>query len=289
MKLAIALFAALSATAVLAQDRGSFSGPFTGFEAEALSDVWSEIREAADFGDIDWSTHGLARAPGSPEARRVLADNWDDIRREERFEDIDWGDYDYNDTRDRRANRARQSDRFERRFPGPFSDVGPFTRDEAQALSEVWPTIREAAEFDDIDWRAHGFARAPGNSDARAIMAENWDELRRAERFSDIDWDDAVDERDLTTSRRYAGGFGTSSPNPFTREESATMSRIWPEIRVAAEFDDIDWQSVGLLGPPGDREARRILAAYWPQLRVAERFDDIDWAATTGTRSRVLR
>jgi hypothetical protein len=285
MKFAIALLAVCGIATAAAQSRGT--GPFTGYEAEALSDVWSEIREAESFEDINWRAHGLNRAPGNATARDVLASNWDEIRREERFADIDWDDY--VEGRRWRAGRSGQTDRFEQRFPGPFRDVGPFTRDEAVALSQAWPAIREAAEFDDIDWRAHGFARAPGNSDAREIMAENWNELRREERFADIDWDEVVDDDELTTSRQYAGGFGTSSANPFTREEAATMGRIWPEIRVAAEFDDIDWQSVGLLGPPGDREARRIMANYWGQLRTAERFDDIDWAATTGPRSRVLR
>ena len=136
----------------------------------------------------------------------------------------------------------------------------------------------------------HAFAQAAvGDADARRIMAANWDELRREERFESIDWDDVVDQRELPSSRQYAGGFGSASANPFTREEAATMSRIWPQIRAAAEFDHIDWRSLGLLGPPGDREARRIMATHWGQLREASRFEDIDWAATVGTRSRVLR
>jgi hypothetical protein len=58
------------------------------------------------------------------------------------------------------------------------------------------------------------------------------------------------------------------------------MSRVWGRIRTAADFDDIDWRSVGLSGAPGSREARRIMARNWGALREAERFEDIDWAAT---------
>jgi hypothetical protein len=68
------------------------------------------------------------------------------------------------------------------------SDTGPFTRDEARVMREVWPEIRGAEHFQDIDWRALGLARAPGDREARAFMAESWDSLRRAANFDDIDW-----------------------------------------------------------------------------------------------------
>jgi hypothetical protein len=64
------------------------------------------------------------------------------------------------------------------------------------------------------------------------------------------------------------------------------MSQVWGRIREAARFEDIDWRSVGLSGPPGNREARRLMSTYWGQLREAARFEDINWPATTGTRSR---
>jgi hypothetical protein len=296
MRLVIAMVMTLLAATAAAQYRGSFNGPFTGYEAQALSEVWPQIREAARFEDINWRAHGLSAAPGSPEARRLMATNWNDLRRAQRFEDIDWSNY-YAARGDGRrtnrggqyGNRAGQADRFERQFPGPFSGVGPFTRDEAVAMGQLWPEIREAARFEDINWRAHGLARAPGNQDARRLMAANWDEIRRASRFEDIDWDRIVDDRDLRTSREYAGGFGNYSGNPFTPEEAAAMSQVWGQIREAAQFSDINWQALGLSGPPGDREARRVMSANWGQLRTAARFEDIDWAATAGSRSRVLR
>jgi hypothetical protein len=278
------MLAALLAASGSAQFGGS--GPFTGYEAQTLSAVWPEIRDAARYEDINWRAHGLSSAPGSPEARRLMAANWSDLRRAQRFEDINWSGYYAARNDGRRPNRSGQ---FERRFPGPFSDVGPFTRDEAAAMSQLWPEIREAARFEDINWRAHGFARAPGNQDARRLMASNWGEIRRSARFEDIDWDRVVEDRDLRTSREYAGGFGNYSGNPFAPEEAAAMSQVWGQIRQAAQFSDINWQSVGLAGPPGDREARRVMSAYWGQLREAARFEDIDWAATTGSRQRVLR
>jgi hypothetical protein len=191
MKLAIAILAILAGTtAAHAQDRYSSTGPLTGYEAEALSEVWREIREAEDFEDINWRAHGLNRAPASADAQRFLAQNWDELRREERFTDIDWDDYLDDDYRDERSSRAERYGRVERGFPDNsrgFND-SPFTAQEAAILSRSWGQLREAARFEDIDWRAMGLSRAPGTREDRRIMAENWGELREAARFEDIDW-----------------------------------------------------------------------------------------------------
>lgn len=180
-------------------------------------------------------------------------------------------------------------------------DEGPFTRDESRALADVWPQIREAARFDDIDWRAHGLVRAPGDAYARDVMAENWNELRRAQRFDDIDWDEyggvreARRDRGGDRDRRFAGGFGGSVEgsafgSPFTPEEEAAISSVWGEIRKAARFEDVNWRPLGLTRAPGSRNARQLMSQYWGQLREAARFEDIDWAATTGRQQRrVLR
>ena len=55
-------------------------------------------------------------------------------------------------------------------------------------MSQLWPQIRQAASYEDINWRGHGLERAPGDREARSIMASNWGELREAERFEDINW-----------------------------------------------------------------------------------------------------
>jgi hypothetical protein len=284
MTILAALFVATGASA-----QRAYYGPFTDAEAQVLSAVWPEIREAADYEDINWPSIGLNRAPGSRDVQRMMSENWDELRREPRFEAIDWNQY-VGASRTPRYERDRTSDRFEQQFPGPFTGYGPFTRDESQVLAELWPQIREAARYEDIDWRALGLARAPGDAYARDIMASNWNEVRREQRFQDIEWDRIVDDRDLRSSRerQVAGGFGRGSyGSPFSREEEATLSRIWGQIRAAAEFDDIDWRAVGLLGPPGSREARRFMAQNWSQIREAERFEDIDWSA--GQPRRVLR
>jgi hypothetical protein len=285
MRLTITIVAALLATAAFAQGR---YGPFSDAEAQLLSAVWPEIRVAENYEDINWPAHGLARAPGNAEVRRAMAANWDELRRAQRFEQINW---DRVVRGDQRTSRSNQIDRFEEQFPGPFTDVGPFTRDEAALMSRLWPEIRVAARFDDINWNAHGLQRAPGGADAREVMAAHWDEVRRAQRFEDIDWDRIVDERELGSSRRYAGGFGggSGSTGPFTDFEAGLMSQVWGTIRQAARYEDINWGSVGLSGPPGDRTARRIMASYWGELRQAQRFEDIDWDSTTGRSRRVLR
>jgi hypothetical protein len=291
MKITLAILAALFvATGAWSQVR-AYYGPFTDAEAQALSAVWPEIREAANYEDINWPRIGLNRPPGSRDVQRMMSENWDELRRAPRFEAIDWNRY-VGASRTSRYERERSSDRFEQRFPGPFTGYGPFTRDESQILAELWPQIREAARFDDINWGAFGLARPPGDAYARDVMATNWDAVRREDRFQDIDWDRVVDDPNLRTSRerQVAGGFGGSSyGSPFSREEEATLSRVWGQIRVAAEFDDIDWRSVGLLGPPGSREARRLMAQNWGQIREAARFEDVDWAATSGQPRRVLR
>jgi len=286
MKLATAILVAVFAgTAAQAQIRGS-TGPFTGYEAEALSDVWSQIRGAARFEDINWSAHGLSRAPGSPEAQRLLSANWNEIRREQRFEDIDWDDY--------ANNRYSQSSRGGERY-GRLE--GPFRGDEADALARVWPQIRVAAHFEDINWNAHGLQRAPGSAEARRLMSENWDELRREQRFEDIDWDRYYDNRYSSSRSGRAERYGRLEPgfpgaerddngSPFTREEAADLSRVWGEIRQAARFEDINWRAHGLSGPPGDSQARRLTSRYWNELRGAARFEDIDWQTTTGYGAR---
>jgi hypothetical protein len=181
MKLVIAVLVILAAsTQARAQERYSSTGPLTGYEAEAMSEVWGEIREAENFEDINWRAHGLNRAPGTAEAQRFLAANWDELRREERFADIDWDDY-----RDERSSRAQRYGRLETGFPASDS---PFTSEEAAVLSRSWGQLREAARFEDIDWRAMGLSGAPGSREARQLMSRHWGELREAGRFEDINW-----------------------------------------------------------------------------------------------------
>ncbi|HEX7237229.1 MAG TPA: hypothetical protein VF405_09725 [Gammaproteobacteria bacterium] len=292
MRFAIAVLVALMAVTapqVQAQGRGGSTGPFTGYEADQLSDVWSQIRVAAHFEDINWRTHGLSRAPGSPEAQRILSENWNQLRREERFEDIDWDRYAdsrYSDSRSARSGRG--------------ASTGPFTGYEAEQLSDVWREIRAAAHFEDINWRTHGLQRAPGSPEAQRILSDNWDELRREERFEDIDWDRYADSRysDTRSARssrteRYGradrgsadeeGGYRNT---PYSREDFEEMSRLWGRIREAARFEDINWRGMGLSGPPGGYEARRLTSRFWGELRKAANFEDINWQKTTGYRAR---
>src|SRR5262245_10743449 len=128
MRLAIAILGVrVAATTVHAQSRDGYRGPPPGYEAELMSDVASELREAENFEDINWPAHGLNRAPASPEAQQFLATHWDELRREERFADIEWDEY-----RDKRGSRAERHGRLETGFPenGSDYDVSPFTREE---------------------------------------------------------------------------------------------------------------------------------------------------------------
>ena len=159
------------------------------------------------------------------------------------------------------------------------SSSSPFSRQDEQLMSSVWPKIREARDFDDIDWKAVGLARAPGNSSARHLMAENWSRLRTEPRFDDIDWRDVRDSGNRTSAQRYDEETG-----PFTRDEARRLSAVWSKIRQASSFADIDWKAVGMSRAPGDREAQAFTTAHWDSLRRAERFDDIDWRKEYGDR-----
>lgn len=159
---------------------------------------------------------------------------------------------------------------------------GPFTEREAELMSTVWPEIREAAAFDDIDWRAEGLSGPPGDAEARRLMSAHWDALRRAADFRDIDWEATTDYDD--SERDLFGRGDAVVTNPFSPEETALLSAVWPEIRRAEAFSEIDWEAVGLEVAPGDARARSTMADHWGALRQAAEFDDIDWAATVGRR-----
>ena len=184
----LVLAALLVASAALPQDR-VVSAPFTRYEAQALSDVWPEVRQAPTWNSIDWIAAGLNRAPGSPEAQQLMAAHWDEVRRAEYFERIEWKKVIESD-RGRRGKRSNAADADDRSLNGR-SALGPFTRDEAVVMSRVWPRIREAADYEDIDWRALG-VREPGDRDAHRIMAGHWGQLREAARFEDINWNVTV-------------------------------------------------------------------------------------------------
>lgn len=190
LKLATIMIIALAVFGVARAD-SSYS-PFSRQETQVLRSVWSEIRQARDFGDIDWRAVGLDDPPGDFEAQRVMAEHWSRVRTARDFADVDWRAI--REDEDREAARDegpvhRGYSRDEGSVARDYNDeTGPFTRDEARALREVWSEIRDAENYDDIDWRAVGLARAPGDRYAREFMAQDWDSLRRAARFDDIDW-----------------------------------------------------------------------------------------------------
>ena len=186
MKFTIAILAALlMATSAFAQNRGAgaYYGPFTDAEAQLLSAVWPQIREAENYEDINWPAYGLARSPGSRDVQRLMSANWPELRTASRFEQINWDKVvEGPPQQTRRYQNEGSQDRFERQYPGEQGrrGVGPFSSAETALMSRVWPQIREAARYDDIDWRALGISREPGDRTARNIMASNWGQLREA-------------------------------------------------------------------------------------------------------------
>ena len=182
MKLSLPTFAILMLSAVGIAQADSFSGPFSRQEARLLSSAWPRIREAREYADINWRSVGLSAAPGDLEARRFVAEHWSRLRTAAAFDDIDWRAIGY-EGGDRSSPRSHGETR------NAYNDqTGPFTRQEARTLRRVWPQIRDAANFDDINWRSVGLPRAPGDRAARDFVAGDWDSLRRAAQFDDIDW-----------------------------------------------------------------------------------------------------
>ena len=162
MRLAIAVLVTLiGAAGTLAPSRNGLTGPLSGYEAELMSDVWSEIRRAERFEDIDWHSHDLNRAPASPEAQQFFAMHWQELRREERFSDIEWDKY-----RDDRSGRKTRAERHAQLETGAPANSSPFSREEFLAMSRAWGPMREAGRFEDIDWRAIGLRGAPGDRDS---------------------------------------------------------------------------------------------------------------------------
>ncbi len=149
-----------------------------------------------------------------------------------------------------------------------FADSsGPFSREAAARMSEVWPEVRQADEYADINWRAIGLDEAPGDARAQRVLAANWDSLRQASDFRDIDWEsstgyDASEDRFRTEDagpfgRRNEASFDDSSyAGPFTRREAEVLADVWPQIRQAGSYQDIDWEAVGVDYAPGDARAR---------------------------------
>ena len=86
-------------------------------------------------------------------------------------------------------------------------------------MRDVWPQIREAASYEDINWRALGLERAPGDRTAREIMASNWGQFREAERFEDINW--AAKHCVVADARAAVGDSGQAQSDPFRRPVTA--------------------------------------------------------------------
>ncbi len=124
----------------------------------------------------------------------------------------------------------------------------------AQASSSTSPTSPQGAQL-----------LGSASSDARGSSTIDWGATRADARTAAKDYDDDT--------------------GPFTKQEARELSEVWPKIREANSYSDINWKSVGLKDAPGDRDARAFMAGHWDSLKRAARFDDIDWRAEYGDRS----
>jgi hypothetical protein len=69
----------------------TFGGsPLNQTDWQNANGAWGLIRQAANFGDINWNDPRLANLQLSPEARQFLTNNWSNVRRAANFGDINW-------------------------------------------------------------------------------------------------------------------------------------------------------------------------------------------------------
>lgn len=68
-------------------------------------------------------------------------------------------------------------------------------------------------------------------------------------------------------------------PDLLSPQEQLFLHDVWPRIRVANQFADINWASVGYgSGPPLNPRSYAALAWIWPHVRVAASFSDPTWS-----------
>lgn len=87
--------------------------------------------------------------------------------------------------------------------PQTTAGNSPIQSQDFQAIAGLWPTIRSAARFEDINWAAHGFPNGPPVSpETQAMLSQQWGVIRNAANLSDVNW--------------QAQGFGPESGQPAT-------------------------------------------------------------------------
>lgn len=71
---------------------------------------------------------------------------------------------------------------------------------------------------------------------------------------------------------------GVTLPEVLSDQEEAFMSKVWPQIRVAARFSDINWGAIGYPNGPELSPASYAAVDYiFPQIRVAADFSHPTW------------
>lgn len=71
---------------------------------------------------------------------------------------------------------------------------------------------------------------------------------------------------------------GVTIPEILSSSEQAFMASVWPQIRVAANFADINWTAGGYPnGPPLSPVSHAAITYVWPQIRVAANWSDPRW------------
>lgn len=75
-----------------------------------------------------------------------------------------------------------------------------------------------------------------------------------------------------------AMGYGNS---PFLQSDYQTLSALFPQIRSAANWSDINWAAHG--GKPQLTDGvENFISSNWSAIRPAANFQDINWNASTG-------
>lgn len=88
------------------------------------------------------------------------------------------------------------------------------------------------------------------------------------------------------THRADEGLFGLGT-YPLNPADTAAVESWWSTVYPyqPAQFSDIDWQAIGFDGHGLSPEAAAFMERIWPEIRVAANWSDINWEAHAGEES----
>ncbi len=80
------------------------------------------------------------------------------------------------------------------------------------------------------------------------------------------------------SEQAIAAGQAVAATQVMTDRDLQILRDVWPQVRSAANWTDINWSAIGMpQGPQLSPAADAAIKHVWPQVHVAARFDDVNW------------